>query len=313
MAVKNKMLLISLLLISLLCLSSCGQSFPVSIDVNTDVQWQLWKLADEDSAVYMMGSVHFADPSIYPPDKFVLDAFESADYLAVEYNLDAISEDDTIKVFEAVTYTDGTTLRDHLDADVYDYVNTVCPLSDKADTYTISYISTSLMTELLSKVQNITHDAGVDSYFTDLALQENKEIVNIESFDTQLKLLAGLGDDGYESAKLLSTAIMFTKPAELKRSLQNTVNMWATCDTEAAAEAMLDITAVPDAFKPYAEAEIELTLSRNKQMAEKAIEFLNTSDNYFFVVGLGHYGGENGILSILKNKGYEVTVVTDES
>jgi hypothetical protein len=50
----------------------------------------------------------------------------------------------------------------------------------------------------------------------------------------------------------------------------------------------------------------KLILERNKSMASKIEEFLRTKETYFVIVGAGHLVGNQGIIEILKGKGYHV-------
>jgi uncharacterized protein YbaP (TraB family) len=54
-----------------------------------------WKVSDDNSSVWLLGSVHFADSTFYPLDAVIDSAFEKADELAVEINLsdDDVNED----------------------------------------------------------------------------------------------------------------------------------------------------------------------------------------------------------------------------
>jgi uncharacterized protein YbaP (TraB family) len=46
-------------------------------------------------------------------------------------------------------------------------------------------------------------------------------------------------------------------------------------------------------------------------MAEKIEEFLADDEIYFVVVGAGHLVGENGLINLLKNQGYETEQLYD--
>jgi len=49
-----------------------------------DSKGAFWKVTDEDSTVYLLGSIHLADPTLYPLSKDILKAYEQSDYLVVE-------------------------------------------------------------------------------------------------------------------------------------------------------------------------------------------------------------------------------------
>jgi uncharacterized protein YbaP (TraB family) len=49
-----------------------------------------------------------------------------------------------------------------------------------------------------------------------------------------------------------------------------------------------------------------LFLDRNRAMVSKIEDFLKTEKRYFIVVGAGHLAGEEGIIELLKKKGYRL-------
>ena len=47
----------------------------------------LWKISDQNSSVYILGSIHFADKTFYPLDSVIVNAFDRSDELAVEIDI----------------------------------------------------------------------------------------------------------------------------------------------------------------------------------------------------------------------------------
>ena len=54
-----------------------------------------------------------------------------------------------------------------------------------------------------------------------------------------------------------------------------------------------------------------LNYDRSKHMAEEAEELSKSGKKVLYVVGLGHYPGEKGILSIMQSDGYTIEKVTE--
>ncbi|MFM6934911.1 MAG: TraB/GumN family protein [Flavobacteriales bacterium] len=54
----------------------------------------------------------------------------------------------------------------------------------------------------------------------------------------------------------------------------------------------------------------EVIIKRNIKMAQKLDSILKAKTSFFCAVGAGHLGGSNGILTILRSKGYKVRMVT---
>jgi uncharacterized protein YbaP (TraB family) len=47
----------------------------------------LWKISDQNSSVYILGSILFADKTFYPLDSVIVNAFDRSDELAVEMDI----------------------------------------------------------------------------------------------------------------------------------------------------------------------------------------------------------------------------------
>jgi len=140
---------------------------------------------------------------------------------------------------------------------------------------------------------------GIDVHFLDKA-KENKEIIELETADFQLKLFSGLDDE--VQLNLLKEAI--DDPDETVEMMDKIVVAWQSGDAEAIDKLIVEkVKKVPE-LKPFYE---KMFTERNIRMTEKIAEFLTNQDGktYFVVVGSGHYAGDEGILKLLKKKGYK--------
>jgi len=62
--------------------------------------------------------------------------------------------------------------------------------------------------------------------------------------------------------------------------------------------------------EPNSEEYLEAFLyTRNENMVDKIIGYFETGNTYFYVVGALHFEGERGIISLLKEKGYDALEV----
>ena len=88
----------------------------------------LWKISDQNSSVYILGSIHFADSSFYPLESVIVNAFDRSDELAVELD---ISDSSVIKESvrlssELGSLKDGMTLDMVLPEDVLYSLDSLC-------------------------------------------------------------------------------------------------------------------------------------------------------------------------------------------
>ena len=84
-----------------------------------------YEVTSEDGGkMYLFGTIHVGDDRTGHLPRVILDAFDSADALAVEFDTDSfddlIKDDEKLqkKLAEAYYYTDGSTIKDHVDEEI---------------------------------------------------------------------------------------------------------------------------------------------------------------------------------------------------
>ena len=87
--------------------------------------------------------------------------------------------------------------------------------------------------------------------------------------------------------------------------IEETVTAWKNGDTE---QMVKNVLIEPQQEYPeLREVYKKIYTDRNLKMAKKISQFLQQNEIYFVVVGAGHLIGEQGIVNLLKNRGYKVT------
>lgn len=271
-----------------------------------------WQVTDPETGgmLYLMGSIHTADDSIYPLPQVVTEAYQHADSLAVEADILAL-ENDPAALAEAaalMVYTDGTTIRDHLPADLYQAAKK--RLSD-AGAYNAAYewmkpgMWSSALDNLALDAAGLDSDKGVDLYFLKQAARTGKRIIEIESVMAQYEMLAGFSDETW--AMLMQPAV--DDPAGQAEEAKKMYSLWKSGDFDAFSAYVAE---EPEGLSQkeqqlYAAYQREMIDDRNVGMAQKAIELLKSGETCFFIVGAAHMAGETGVVSALQNAGFTVT------
>jgi hypothetical protein len=139
---------------------------------------------------------------------------------------------------------------------------------------------------------------GIDKHF--LKKAENKEkIVELESIDYQINLLSGFSDAQQE----LFLVSAFRDLELLKGEINEILKAWNTGDTKTIESFVSKSLQDDPRMLPIYE---KLVFERNKSMASKIEGYLKTKEHYFVIVGAAHLVGKDGIIEILKKKGYLV-------
>src|SRR5690625_284730 len=153
----------------------------------------LWRVENDDTTVYLQGTIHIGTEDFYPFHDSIEEAYENSDVVVPEVD---ISEVDLLSslgsTFMHGMYLDGTTIEDHISPDVYE------KLDDTLDKYGLSvdlvgffkpWMLDATLTQLIAEELDYMH--GVDMYFLERANEDGKEIIELESVSDQYDVLAG--------------------------------------------------------------------------------------------------------------------------
>ncbi len=257
----------------------------------------LWKVTSPTATVYLVGSIHLADPSIYPLPSAVEKAFSDSQVLAVEADVSNFNLDEAIGLLgEYGMYTDGDSLSNHLSHETNADLDAFCSKHQlpREMLETMKPWMVALMVEAMAaQSSGFDPSAGIDMHFLNEA-KEGKRVDQLESVEFQFKLLGSASDS--EQAQFLASA--------LKESGQ--IN-----ETERAYESG-DINALNSEISRQEPRSYYQRLldDRNPAMTDKVAAYLDGHQTAFVVVGIAHVIGDHGIAKSLERKGSKVEQMT---
>jgi len=261
----------------------------------------LWKVQSKTNTVYVLGSLHLSKKEIYPLNQKIENAFDQSDILVVEANVNDIKKVDIQKLAESAFYPANDTLEKHLSAETYEWVKKETSglgipieLINKQKPWFLSMTLVALESLKLGFDPNY----GIDKYFLKKA-EGKKKILELESLDYQIDLLSNFSDKDQELFLLYTLKDLSIMEKELDKLTQ----AWTTGDTKGM-ESILTRSVSED--KRLSFIFEKLIYERNRKMVSKIEDFLGAKETYFVIVGAGHLVGDQGIIEILKGKGYLV-------
>ncbi len=317
--------IIALILLVLLCVSlvGCNTSIgiiggadgPQNIIVTNDTDTQasctplLYKAVDKDGNIaWLLGAIHVGREEFYPLPDYVMNAFDSSKALAIE--CDTI---DFENVFEYMKYTDNTTIKDHIDEQLYDISTQILKennILDEVDESCMPSVWSLYIDRLTYEKIGFEQKYGIDTYLTDLALENDKKVLEVEGDEIHGKVMAKLSDEVQEM-KLISSVSKYSNRELAKQNLNSSLDMWAKGD-EAEISAMINAEPLYESQeqKEFQEEYNKVMRDeRNDQMNEFVKNVMKDEKEIFVCVGMAHIVGENGIVSQLKELGYTVEIV----
>lgn len=290
----------------------------------------LWEAKSGTNTVYLLGSIHLASSDIYPLDKEILKAYQASNALAVELNI--FDVDGSQKVNQLGTYTDGTTLKDHVSEATYKKtIELAAKYGYPEDLIAMCkpwyiYISFAALTSTDSAQKEdaaVAATRGIDYHFITDSLVKGKPVLEVEGYLSQGMMLdsfsANLGEFLLNSTIDEINDVLAGKSNEGADSLDEMLQLWHEGDVDTFKKLMSMETEYPEIYGQDAAATkaildeftLKLFTQRDVKMADYIDKLLKGegSSTYFVIVGSGHYISNHSVIDILKDKGYTITQI----
>ena len=275
-------------------------TFLASID-NALADPAIWKINGKSNTVYLFGSIHVANKSMYPLGDKVNAAFQQSEVLVVEVDEAQVDQVKLQEIMMAKGFYEGSeTIKDHVSEETLKLLQQL--LTDTGVPYiTVARMRPGIiaLTLTVAKIVKMGYspELGIDRYFMQQA-RGRKKVLQLESMEEQMDLLLSFSDD---DLMLKHTLISLDK---LPKMIFDLINSWKNGD-----EKLLEKIMLTDQKNEYPEFNgllKRLIEDRNVTMTVKIQNMLNESKDYFVVVGAGHLVGEKGIVAQLKRNGFSV-------
>lgn len=265
----------------------------------------LYKVSSKTSTVYVLGSIHLAKPELYPLNKEITHAYKNSDVLVVEVDPSSPESAQTMQaaMMSLGMYKEGKTLQTELTPKTYKalkgyMMKANIPL-EMMETMR-PWVAMVQLTVMEMMRLGYSPELGIDQHFLNLASQDKKEVLELETAVQQMALLSK------ENPVFQDKLLYYTLESmhDLEPMLEDMYEGWKRGDEKAFEKIMMTpVEEDPSLQEVY----YELITARNYKMTEKIEGFLKTNKDYFVVVGSGHVIGEEGIVALLRKNRFRVT------
>ncbi len=260
----------------------------------------IWKVSKDGHELYLGGSVHLLREKDMPlPAKF-REVFDKSAVIYFELNPDeAKSPVAALMMQQKGLYTDGGNLRERLSkgtaAKLDEFLTASGYPTNAFDQMRPWFIAINL-TVLEAMKHGVNPAYGVESVMGQWAKEKSMPIKAFETMEEQLSLFDKLDDDTQDKL-LLSTLADLPK---IGGAFDEMIQSWKTGDGDKLAhyigESMKDYPALNDA----------LLIQRNKNWMPEIEKAIQSGQIAFVVVGAAHLTGKDGLIDLLRQKGYTV-------
>lgn len=269
----------------------CGQAY---------AETSVWEVSNGNQRLFIGGTIHILGKNDYPLPNAYEQAYQQSDHLVFETDIGQVNTSEfTTRLQQLLTYSDGNSLKNTLQPGTYRQLEQYCeqagipimllhPLKPP--------LVSMMLTVLELKKIGIDH-MGVDHYFNMKAKQDGKAITRLESIEQQLQFLSNMAI-GHEDELILST---IEENRQLSSLMQSMMRAWREGN-----QAMLEDTFIKPMKKDFPSVYNQLLVQRNNNWHPEIERLLGTPEIEFVLVGTLHLVGDDGLIRLLQNRGYQV-------
>jgi uncharacterized protein len=254
----------------------------------------VWRVTSPNGAIlYLGGSVHALRSTDYPLPTAYTRAFDASSHLVFEDDPKASSQG-AKALLRAGTYPKGDTLKNHVDPRTYNYIRRFFALVNVPEDKFAKY-RPWLINIMLSSPSFENWQLGVEQYLQRRA-KGAKAMSGLESQKEHNSFFVDLNDREAEALLL----ILFIVASQGETGGGSMIQAWRRGDADAL-NRMLQ-----ESFRDFPSLGKRLIDVRNRNWIPKIEGYLRSGKTYFVVVGGGHMGGPNGLLAMLRARGYKI-------
>lgn len=262
---------------------------------DSDAASCVWKVTSSNGGtLFLGGSVHALRSTDYPLPIPYNRALDASSRLVFETDL-ASDKAASKGLVKAGQYPKGDSLKNHVDPRTYSYVRRFFALQNVPEQKFNTY-RPWLIAMILEAPPTENSQLGVEQFLKQRALTNHKPITGLESVQEHMTAFVGLNDREGEALLL----IHFINMGRTNPGIGKILDSWRHGDVDALTRSMRE------AFQDFPAFMDRIITSRNRRWIPTIEGFLRSGQTYFVVAGAGHMGGSEGVVALLRARGYTV-------
>lgn len=275
--------------------------FFLSVTPQVIAESSVWLVEKGANKVYLGGTIHLLRATDYPLPVEFEKAYHQSQLVTFETNIKQLNNPDISRqMLFKMSYQDKRTIQSETSPEVYQQLNNYAKSAGISLKFMRKAKPGMLMSAfMLNELGKIgVNQEGIDMYFLNKALDDNKKTLFLETPVQQIDFLAEIGigneDRFYQSLMrdIEQTQTLFSKMVKYWRSGNNVM-------LDAATNQMMKADS-PQTFET-------LIVQRNLNWLPTIEQYFETPEIELILVGAAHLIGEQGLLNKLAAKGYKVS------
>ena len=265
----------------------------------------LWQISGEHNQLYLLGSVHLLREQDYPLAAPIESAYQDADVLLMELDLDDLDPAATqALVNELAHIQDDRTLPEWLGPSVYEQASAKAAQAgvDLAQFANVEpwFAAVAVEQLMLSRI-GFDSSLGVEAHMVRKAAADGKEVLGLETMEQQLGFLDNLSITAQRSL-LLQT---LQEATNIDAVMGTLIGAWRSGDVDTLeSETLSELAQFPELHDA-------LVVRRNADWTRQIIALLDDESDYLVVVGALHLVGDDSVLAMLGRRGHAAQQLRD--
>ncbi|MDP8232604.1 MAG: TraB/GumN family protein [Candidatus Zophobacter franzmannii] len=283
----------------------------------------IWKATKGENILYLVGSIHAGDMSMYPLNDVYWESLNKSDAIAVEADvygqMEGFATADNkagleltgllMSMIGKMFYSDGDSLAAHLSPKTCREVVTFFKEFDTGSSpygslfmgFGISKLRPGMIALIMEGMAlekaNLQPELGIDYSFLKQAHHTEQPIIELEGIEEQLSIFLDMSDESAEYILNDSMNRMDDSGEEFKKL----VKYWVEGNEKKILKMLND-----DKSTGYEEFSEEFLYARNRTMLTRSLEAMDEYPTLFMVVGAAHIIGKGGLIEMFKEEGFKI-------
>ncbi len=260
----------------------------------------IWKVSGKQNVLYLVGSIHMLTKDYYPLNPALDSAFKESDLLVEEADLgEMLGSDAQLDILMRARLPTDQTLDKVVSPATYAQVSkhiTERGLPMELMRQFKPWMLALMIEQFEWQKAGFDPSLGLDKHFYDRAQTEGKTVQGLETADYQISLFDGMS--AQQQDRMLADTL---KEIDTEiGSVTKLTDAWKTGDAASVERIVLaDLKEDPEIYQ-------RLLVARNRAWMPKLEALFARGGHSFVVVGAAHLVGPDGLLSMMKSRGYTV-------
>jgi uncharacterized protein YbaP (TraB family) len=259
----------------------------------------VWRATGPRGAIYLVGSVHVLSRDFYPLSPTLETAYKESDLLVEEIDLGEGGPGAQMQMITRGMLPSSTSLQKVLTPATFALLDkhlTAAGIPSQPMQLLKPWMVALMLEALEWQKAGLDPENGLDKHFYDRALADHKTVQGLETIDYQISRFdeMAMADQDHLLAETLKD--VDTEQAEMGKLM----TAWRTGDVPTVEGIVLSsLKSDPKLYQ-------RLLVERNRNWLPKLEALFNRNGKALVVVGAAHLVGPDGLVAMLKAKGYTV-------